>query len=91
MKIETIQQQHLIKMSEAKVGDVIVPRNYPKNDYYLKIYMDVDLYSINQDYVDLDLKDAIPTISLHSGKVTLFLPDDECELYDAKIVVERDV
>lgn len=91
MKIETIQKQHSIKMSEAKIGDVIIPQGYPKNDYYLKIYMDIDLYSLNQDYVDLDLKDAIPTISLSSGKVTLFLPDDDCTVYNAKIVIEKDV
>ena len=91
MKIETIQKEHLIKMSEAKVGDVIVPQNYPKNDYYLIIYMDVNLYSLNQDCVDLDLKDTIPAISLHSGKVILFLPDDECTLYNAKIVIEKAV
>lgn len=91
MKIETIQKQHLITMSKAKVGDVVVPQNYPEDDYYLIIYMDIDFYSVNKDYTDLDLKDAVATISLKSGKVTLFYPEEECSLCNAKIIIEKDV
>lgn len=92
MKIETIQKEHLITMSEAKVGNVIVPKYYPEDDYYLKIYMDTDFYTINKDYADdLDLKNTITAISLKSGKVVLFFPEEECKLCDAKIVIERDV
>lgn len=92
MNIETIKKQHLIKVSEAKVGDVIVPENYLQDDdyYYLVIYMDANIYNVNKGY-NFDLKDVVTTINLESGIVKVFPPEEKCKVFNAKIVIERDM